>query len=119
MYIDEDSPESCMDLIKQFNLCKRFIISNSIPLEVYDQHEHNRVYGLSNQGSNCCEESDEDFDYKKFKNQYTFEVNAHNQIKRMRIKKKMVIDASKILRMIDELHEHQQFSYILNCPYIS
>ena len=61
--------------------------------------------------------ADEDTDDETFieRSYTTFSINAHHMVKRQKIKKKRVIDASKVLRILEELEEQQQFKYILKC----
>lgn len=40
-------------------------------------------------------------------------------IRRKKVKKQRVVDVSKLLRIIEELEEQQQFKYIIKCNRIS
>lgn len=102
-------------MIRQFNLLKKFIVNNSIPYETPAAKKVPEGYRASSKFSfnlvvwpgsqeKASEFSDDEYN-----------LNALEKFKGNKIKKRRVIDASKIMKILRECEEQTQFGYILNC----
>lgn len=103
-------------IIRQFNLIKKFIVNNSIPFEVpamkkvpFKEEAQESKFGNltfvawdSNPNHIHSYKTDE------------FNLDALKKFKQNKIKKRRVIDASKVLKIIEESEEQAHFFYILN-----
>jgi hypothetical protein len=45
--------------------------------------------------------------------QFAFPISAHKLLKRAKVRKKRVVDTSKVLRILEELEEQKLFKHII------
>jgi len=90
---------SHLSSIKQFNLLKNFLFTNSIPLETAP----NSLVPNPTDSS-----SEEEYDARD----YLFEINARKLV-RGKQPKRQVVDTAKVLRLLEELEERQEFEVLV------
>lgn len=106
---------SSFTAIRQFNLLKKFIVQNSIPFETPAAKKVPE--GYKGNGKDFKLKIDIEWAASKEESDYSddeYNLDALKKFKMNKIKKRRVLDASKILKIIEESEEQGQFGYILN-----
>eukprot|EP00345_Euplotes_harpa_P005653 CAMPEP_0168318018 /NCGR_PEP_ID=MMETSP0213-20121227/228_1 /TAXON_ID=151035 /ORGANISM="Euplotes harpa, Strain FSP1.4" /LENGTH=247 /DNA_ID=CAMNT_0008319003 /DNA_START=2442 /DNA_END=3182 /DNA_ORIENTATION=+ len=103
----EETQKTSLYIIKQFNLLKKFIVNNSIP---YDSLTFQSRSSTSHPNNEWSTKDVSELGEKA----YEYDLNAIKRFKQNKIKKRRVIDASKVLKIIHESEEQSYFRYIIN-----